>query len=77
MSPIVTIMAMYIGTKTLGVLGFFILPFICIVIKKLNDEGIIHLYRTAEPAVEGGPEDAPPAAEIPAEAVPVAAEEEE
>ncbi len=77
MSPIVTIMAMYIGTKTLGVLGFFILPFICIVIKKLNDEGIIHLYRTADSSIGDGPEDAPPAGEIPAEAVTVAAEEEE
>lgn len=46
LSPIVTIMAMYIGTKLLGVLGFFILPFVCIVIKKLNDEGIIHLFKT-------------------------------
>ena len=46
LSPIVTIIAMYIGTKTLGVLGFLILPFIVILIKKFNDAGIIHLFRT-------------------------------
>lgn len=48
LSPIVTITAMYIGTKTLGVLGFFILPFSVIVIKQLNDEGIIHLFKKAD-----------------------------
>ncbi len=46
LSPIVTITAMYIGTKTLGILGFFILPFAAIVVKQLNDEGIIHLFKT-------------------------------
>lgn len=45
--PIVTIIAMYIGTKTLGVLGFFILPFIVILIKVLNDEGVISVFKKA------------------------------
>lgn len=45
--PIVTIVAMYIGTKTLGVLGFFILPFIVILVKLLNDEGVISVFKTA------------------------------
>lgn len=44
--PIITIIAMYIGTKTLGVLGFFILPFGVILIKEFNDKGIIHLFKT-------------------------------
>ena len=57
--PIVTIIAMYIGTKTIGVLGFFILPFVVILIKELNDHGIIHLFKSA-----GG--DAAPAADLPA-----------
>lgn len=50
--PIVTIIAMYVGTKTIGVLGFFILPFAVIVIKELNDNGIIRLFKTSktEPA---------------------------
>lgn len=53
LSPFVTIAAMYIGTKTLGILGFFILPFAVIVIKQLNDEGIIHIFKTSpQPAAE-------------------------
>ena len=73
MSPVVTIMAMYIGTKTLGILGFFILPFTCIVIKRLNDEGIIHLFKTEnaagpEPEGEGG---------VPADEAPVPVEAED
>lgn len=48
LSPIVTIIAMYIGTKTLGILGFFILPFSVILIKKFNDEGIIHLFKSGK-----------------------------
>jgi len=47
LSPIVTIVAMYIGTKTLGVLGFFILPFVVILIKVLNDEGVISVFKSA------------------------------
>lgn len=50
LSPIVTIMAMYIGTKAIGVLGIFILPFIAILIKQFNDAGIIHLFRSPEEA---------------------------
>lgn len=47
-SPIVTITAMYIGTKTFGIFGFFILPFVAILIKKFNDTGIIHLFKNDE-----------------------------
>lgn len=43
--PIATIIAMYVGSKTLGVLGFFILPFIVILIKVYNDAGIIHVFK--------------------------------
>ena len=46
--PIVTIIAMYVGTKTIGVLGFFVLPFAVIVIKELNDNGIIRLFKTSK-----------------------------
>lgn len=44
--PIVTITAMYIGTKALGIFGFFILPFMVILLKSLNDSGVIHLFKT-------------------------------
>lgn len=43
--PIATIIAMYVGSKTLGVLGFFILPFIVILIKVYNDAGLIHVFK--------------------------------
>lgn len=45
-SPVVTIMAMYIGVRVFGAPGIFILPFIVIIIKLLNDEGIIHVFNS-------------------------------
>lgn len=66
LSPIVTIMAMYIGTKAIGVLGIFILPFVAILIKQFNDAGIIHLFKSSEAAET--------AAETPAEASAATAE---
>jgi len=50
--PIITITAMYIGTKTLGVLGFFILPFVVIILKELNAAGILHWFRLSDSADE-------------------------
>ena len=46
--PFVTISAIYIGLKTMGVLGMFIAPVMVIMLKLLNDEGIIHLWKTSE-----------------------------
>lgn len=43
--PIATIIAMYVGSKTLGVLGFFILPFIVILIKVFNDAGLVRIFK--------------------------------
>lgn len=43
--PIATIIAMYVGSKTLGVLGFFILPFIVILIKVFNDAGLVRVFK--------------------------------
>lgn len=48
LSPIVTIIAMYVGAKTLGIFGFFILPFCVILINKFNEAGIIHLFKNPE-----------------------------
>ena len=48
----VTLMAMYIGSQLFGFLGIFILPISVIIIKLLNDEGIIHLWKTVEKAEE-------------------------
>lgn len=43
--PFLTISAMYVGLKIIGVLGMFIAPMIIIMLKLLNDEGIIHLWK--------------------------------
>ncbi len=44
--PVITIAAMYIGTQLFGFIGLFLLPIVLIMIKKLNDEGVIHLWKT-------------------------------
>ncbi len=42
--PVITIAAMYIGTQLFGIIGLFLLPIILIMVKRLNDEGVIHLW---------------------------------
>lgn len=46
--PIATLIGMYLGLKLFGVLGMFILPFTINILKVLNDDGIIHLWKTAK-----------------------------
>ena len=46
LSPIVTVIALYLGLKAFGVLGMFVTPLVIIMIKLLNDEGIIHIWRS-------------------------------
>lgn len=48
-SPVVTIIAMFIGIKIFGAVGIFILPLIVIIINLLNDEGIIHIFNKKVP----------------------------
>lgn len=43
--PILTLILMFIGAQLMGVLGLLLLPIIATIIKKLNDEGTIHLFR--------------------------------
>lgn len=43
--PVFTLMGMYLGAQLFGVLGIFILPITFFLVKALNDEGIIHLWR--------------------------------
>ncbi|HOJ35074.1 MAG TPA: sporulation integral membrane protein YtvI [Clostridiales bacterium] len=45
--PVVTIMSMYIGAKVFGPIGIFLLPIIVILIKLLNDKGIIKIFKTS------------------------------
>ncbi len=48
--PIATLMGMYIGLKIFGVPGMFILPFTITILKVLNDDGVIRIWRTSRPA---------------------------
>ena len=46
LSPIVTITVLYFGLKVFGVLGMFVTPILVIMLKLLNDEGIIKLWKS-------------------------------
>lgn len=46
LSPIITIAALYFGLKIFGVLGMFIMPVLVIMLKLLNDEGIIKIWKS-------------------------------
>ncbi|MGN1419796.1 MAG: sporulation integral membrane protein YtvI [Acutalibacteraceae bacterium] len=56
LSPIVTITAMYFGLKIFGVLGMFVVPVMVIMLKLLNDEGIVNLWKSParQKAAESG-----------------------
>ena len=43
--PFLTLTALYLGLKIFGVLGMIIMPVIIVMLKLLNDEGIIHLWK--------------------------------
>jgi len=47
--PVVTLMGMYIGLQLFSVIGMFLVPLLLILIKMLNDEGVLKLWKTAEP----------------------------
>ncbi len=42
--PVITLFGMYLGVQLFGFLGIFILPITFVLVKALNDEGIIHLW---------------------------------
>jgi sporulation integral membrane protein YtvI len=43
--PLLTLVSMYIGLKVLGVVGLLLLPIVTIIIKKLNDDGKLHIFK--------------------------------
>ena len=47
--PLMALISFYLGLKTMGVLGMFIMPVIFIMIKHLHDEGYLHIWNSAEP----------------------------
>lgn len=47
--PLVTLIAMLVGSKLFGALGLLGLPIACAIIKNLDDTGVIHILRHEEP----------------------------
>jgi sporulation integral membrane protein YtvI len=43
--PIITLILMFVGAQLMGVLGLLLLPVIATIIKTLNDEGTINLFK--------------------------------
>lgn len=43
--PIVMLLSMFLGVNLLGIFGIFLLPMLVILIKNLNEDGVIHLYK--------------------------------
>ena len=54
LKPIVTLVCMYIGTKLFGGIGLFAIPIIAAIITDMNNDGTIHLFKTADTAAETG-----------------------
>ena len=54
--PLVTLMAMFVGTKLFGGIGLFGLPIACAIIKSLNDGGVIHIIKKEQPPEPPEPE---------------------
>lgn len=53
--PLVTLMAMYIGSKLMGFFGLFLFPIVIILLKKMNDDGNIKLWKVP-PELSEAPE---------------------
>lgn len=51
--PIVTLIAMYAGLKIFGVVGMMLFPVVVIITVKLQEVGIIHLWKVPEGATIG------------------------
>lgn len=43
--PVVTLICMFVGAQLLGILGLFLLPILVTILKKMNDEGTIHIFK--------------------------------
>ncbi len=46
--PVLTLMAMFVGSKLFGGLGLLGLPIACAIIKSLDDTGVVHLIKKEE-----------------------------
>jgi len=43
--PVITLICMFVGAQLMGVLGLFLLPISATILKKMNDDGAIHLFK--------------------------------
>uniref|UniRef100_UPI003FEF814E sporulation integral membrane protein YtvI n=1 Tax=Candidatus Fimivicinus sp. TaxID=3056640 RepID=UPI003FEF814E len=59
--PVVTIVGMYIGLQLFGFIGLFLVPLTLIMLKLLNDQGLIHLWNRGDEESEGAAVPEPPA----------------
>ena len=46
--PIVTLMAMYLGLNTIGLLGMIAFPIMIIIVAKLQEAGLIHIWKSVK-----------------------------
>ena len=46
--PIITIIGMYAGLQLFGFVGMMIMPLLLILVKLLNDQGVLHIWKTAD-----------------------------
>lgn len=46
--PFITLMGMYVGSQLFGFIGIFLVPIMIIIVKLLNDEGVIHLWKSVD-----------------------------
>lgn len=52
LSPVVTVSALYLGLKIFGVFGMIIAPILLTMLKVLNDEGIIRIWKSSRQEAE-------------------------
>lgn len=43
--PVITLICMFVGLRYFGILGLFLFPITATIVKQLNDEGAIHLFK--------------------------------
>jgi len=43
--PLITLIALYLGVKIMGIGGIFVFPIMAIIIKNLNDKGFLHIIK--------------------------------
>lgn len=55
--PLVTLISMFVGTSLFGGIGLFGLPITVAIIKNLDDEGVIHIFKHAPENPDTPPED--------------------